>query len=145
MSRAVAGVKPLCGLARVVSENSLRATKGPLRWTGGASAVATSHHREVVIYVYTAMISSRLGREYKRHYGAGTGNYLPAKPPERAAYLVYRRIPSAAPQCPRARSVELFIFEQSPRLYQSFLSAPFLSGARAGAAGMSGTKKVWPG
>jgi len=55
------------------------------------------------------------------------------------------RIPSAAPPCPRARSVELFIFEQSPRLYQSFLSAPFLSGARAGAAGMSGTKKVWPG
>jgi len=43
MSRAVAGVKPLCGLARDVSENSLRATKGPLRWTGGASAVATSH------------------------------------------------------------------------------------------------------
>jgi hypothetical protein len=34
MSRAVAGVKPLCGLARVMSENSLRATKGPLRSVG---------------------------------------------------------------------------------------------------------------
>ena len=57
MSRAVAGVKPLCGLARVVSENSLRATKGPLRWTGGASAVGDIAHREVVIYVYTSLWS----------------------------------------------------------------------------------------
>jgi hypothetical protein len=56
----VAGVKPLCGLARVMSENSLRATKGPLRWTGGASAVGDIAHREVVIYVYTAMVRSRL-------------------------------------------------------------------------------------
>jgi hypothetical protein len=145
MSRAVAGVKPLCGLARVVSENSLRATKGPLRSVGhrgGARVAGHPAHREVVIYVYTAMVSSRLGREYKRHYGAGTGNYLPAKPPERAAPSSY---PICSALCPRARSVELFIFEQSPRLYQSFLSAPFLSGARAGAAGMSGTKKVWPG
>ena len=142
MSRAVAGVKPLCGLARAcrVREQSVRLR---VLFVGPVARRDNRHpHREVVIYVYTAMVSSRLGREYKRHYGAGTGNYLPAKPPERAAPSSY---PICSALCPRARSVELFIFEQSPRLYQSFLSAPFLSGARAGAAGMSGTKKVWPG
>jgi hypothetical protein len=91
------------------------------------------------------MVSSRLGREYKRHYGAGTGNYLPAKPPERAAYLVSHLQRPRRARAHAQLNLELFIFEQSPRLYQSFLSAPFLSGARAGAAGMSGTKKVWPG
>jgi hypothetical protein len=51
----------------------------------------------------------------------------------------------AAPPCARRARAHAQLndsFEQSPRLYQSFLSAPFLSGARAGAAGMSGTKKV---
>ena len=55
MSRAVAVVKPLCGLARVVSETQSVRLRVLFvgRWR-----VATSTHREVVIYVYTAMVSS---------------------------------------------------------------------------------------
>ena len=55
MSRAVAVVKPLCGLARVVSENRACDYEGPLRWTVARRDI---QHREVVIYVYTAMVSS---------------------------------------------------------------------------------------
>ena len=124
----------------------LRATKGPLRWTGGASAVGDIAHREVVIYVYTSLWSRLVWDVSTNAITARVQGitYLQNHRSERPISCIdvsHLQRPSA----PRARSVELFIFEQSPRLYQSFLSAPFLSGARAGAAGMSGTKKVWPG
>ena len=145
MSRAVAVVKPLCGLARVVSENRACDYEGPLRWT--VARGRDIQHREVVIYVYTAMVSSVWDVSTHAITARVQGiTYLQNHRSERPiSYPIKSHL-----QRPRARAhaqlnLELFIFEQSPRLYQSFLSAPFLSGARAGAAGMSGTKKVWPG
>ena len=101
MSRAVAVVKPLCGLARVVSETQSVRLRVLFvgRWR-----VATSTHREVVIYVYTAMVSSDVSTHAITAQVQGI-TYLQNHRSERPVWYLYDL--QRPPPCARgARSVE---------------------------------------